>query len=101
MAELFYTTIENQKRQDGSFGLLYDHFEGEVDGISARKRALSKFYYICAAAAIAPIYTEVILKCSDGTTQADMVFDNQPEPEPEPDPDPETETETEEETSNE
>ena len=44
LGELFYTTIENQLRLDGKFGLLYDHFT-DLD------TAKAKFFTICAAAA--------------------------------------------------
>ena len=44
-SSVFYTTVENQLRNDGSYGLLYDHFEDE-------SRALAKYYTILAAAAV-------------------------------------------------
>ena len=75
---MFYTTIENQKRADGSFGLLYDHFEGEANGLSAEKRAYAKFYTICSSACTAPIHTEVFIIRSDGAVMEDKVFDNLP-----------------------
>ena len=48
MQEAFYTTIENQLREDGTYGLLYDHF-------SDKNQALAKFFTICAAAAVSGI----------------------------------------------
>ena len=48
MQEAFYTTIENQLREDGTYGLLYDHF-------SDKYQALAKFFTICAAAAVSGI----------------------------------------------
>ena len=44
----FYTTIENQLRNNGTYGLLYDHFND-------KNAALAKFFTICAAAAISNI----------------------------------------------
>jgi len=76
MNEVFYTTIENQKRADGSFGLLYDHFEGEVNGLSAEQRAYAKFYTICASATTAEIYTGVMLVRSDGVIVENKVFNH-------------------------
>jgi len=72
--DYFYTTIENQKRADGSFGLLYDHFHGE----DAESRAFSKFYTICAAASTANIYTDVIIIRSDGVILDSKLFDRLP-----------------------
>ena len=48
MVQTFYTTIENQLRSDGSYGVLYDHF-------TDRNAAEAKFYTICAAAAVSEI----------------------------------------------
>ena len=44
----FYTTVENQYRSDGSFGLLFDHFWD-------KNAAYAKFFTICAAAAVSEI----------------------------------------------
>lgn len=44
----FYTTIENQYRSDGSYGLLYDHF-------TDKNAAYAKYFTICAAAAVSEI----------------------------------------------
>lgn len=52
---MFYTTIENQKRNDGSYGLLYDHFYEEEGKAPAKDRAYAKFYTICAAASLSDI----------------------------------------------
>lgn len=76
----FYTTIENQIREDGSKGLLYDHFEDE-------NRAYAKYYTVCAAAAMSgiPYHSAHIIR-SDGIMIEGKVFDrrsDEPEPEPE------------------
>ena len=82
---IFYTTIENQVRSDGSFGLLYDHFTS-VD------QAYAKLYTILAAAAVSeiPYHAGFILR-SDGVMMEGKVFDRRPisNPEPEPTPEPE------------
>lgn len=65
----FYTTIENQLREDGSRGLLYDHF----DDLNA---ALAKYYTICAAAAVSDIpYHAAHLLASGGAIVEQRVFD--------------------------
>ena len=89
---MFYTTIENQVREDGSRGLLYDHFEDE-------SQALAKYYTICAAAAVSGIpYHSAHLLASDGRMIRQEIFDRRvaPEPEPDPEPTPEPEEGTEE-----
>ena len=66
---MFYTTIENQLRLDGSRGLLYDHFDDE-------KQAMAKFYTICAAAAVSDIpYHSAHLLASDGRMIRQEIFD--------------------------
>lgn len=78
----FYTTIENQVRNDGSKGLLYDHFD-------TYEAALAKLYTILAAAAVSeiPFHSGHILR-SDGIMTDGRVFDRRtsvtPQPEPEP-----------------
>lgn len=65
----FYTTIENQYRNDGSFGLLYDHFTDE-------SAAWAKLYTVLAAAAVSDIpFHEGILLRSDGVFLEDRIFD--------------------------
>lgn len=65
----FYTTIENQVRDDGTRGLLYDHFDD-------LNQALAKYYTVCAAAAISQIpYHAAHLLHSDGYTIEQRVFD--------------------------
>lgn len=82
---LFFTTIENQLRDDGSRGLLYDHFEDE-------SQALAKYYTICAAAAVSGIpYHSAHLLASDGRMIRQEIFERIPEPEPEPASEPEEE----------
>lgn len=74
---VFYTTVENQVRNDGSKGLLYDHFED----INA---AYAKFYTILAAAAVSDIpYHAGFLIRDDGIMLEGKVFDRRTESEPE------------------
>ncbi len=75
----FYTTIENQVRNDGSKGLLYDHF----DSLDV---ALQKYYTILAAAAVSeiPYHSGHIIR-SDGVMIYGQVFDRRNVNEPEPD----------------
>lgn len=79
--ETFYTTIENQVRNDGSKGLLYDHYEDE-------NAAYAKYYTVCAAAAVSEIpYHSAHLIRSDGIMIEGKVFDRRsddPEPNEEP-----------------
>lgn len=72
----FYTTIENQLRSDGSYGLLYDHFY-EIEGQApALARAQSKYHTICAAAAISEIpYHAAYLLQSDGSVLEEGIWD--------------------------
>ena len=66
---VFYTTIENQQRLDGGYGLLYDHFEDET-------AAYAKYYTILAAAAVSDIpYHAAYIIRSDGITIEGKVFD--------------------------
>lgn len=68
-----YTTIENQIRNDGSKGLLYDHFE-DLD------RALAKFFTVCAAAAVSEIpYHSAHIIRSDGVMIEGRVWDRRGE----------------------
>lgn len=77
-SSVFYTTVENQLRNDGSFGLLYDHFEDE-------SHALAKYYTILAAAAVSAIpYHAGYLIRSDGVTIEGRVFDRRVAPVIEP-----------------
>ena len=77
---IFYTTVENQVRNDGSFGLLYDHF-------TDANRAYAKFYTILAAAAVSEIpYHSGMLIRSDGITMEGKVFDRRVNAEPSPEP---------------
>ena len=70
MNNYFYTTLENQLREDGSYGLLYDHYDN-------LKSALAKFYTVCAAAINSdlPYHSAHILR-SDGVLIESKVFDN-------------------------
>lgn len=77
---MFYTTLENQLREDGSYGLLYDHFTDE-------DQAKAKFFTICAAAAVSGIpYHSAHLLASDGRMIRQEIFDRRVAPEPEPTP---------------
>lgn len=80
-----YTTIENQFRSDGTFGLLYDHF-------SDLARAEAKYFTICAAAAVSelPYHSAHILR-SDGVLIEGHVWDRRVPPTPDPEPESETE----------
>lgn len=70
----FYTTIENQLRADGSYGLLYDHFTDE-------NAAYAKLYTILAAAAVSGIpYHSGHIYRSDGILIDGKVFDRREEP---------------------
>ena len=74
----FYTTLENQVRNDGSKGLLYDHF----DNLNA---ALAKYYTVCAAAAVSEIpYHAAAIMRDDGVIIEGRVFDRRTTPQPEP-----------------
>ena len=65
----FYTTIENQIRTDGSYGLLYDHFDTE-------NAAYAKYYTILAAAAVSEIpYHAAYIIRDDGITIEGKVSD--------------------------
>lgn len=69
----FYTTIENQLREDGSYGLLYDHFT-DLDAAKA------KFFTICAAAAVSEIpYHAATLLESSGIIVKQEIFDRRTE----------------------
>lgn len=73
----FYTTIENQVRNDGSKGLLYDHYENV-------NQAYAKYYTILAAAAVSEIpYHAGYLIRDDGIMIEGRVFDRRTTPEPE------------------
>lgn len=86
----FYTTLENQIRNDGSKGLLYDHFT-ELD------LAKAKYHTICAAAAVSGIpYHSAHLLQDDGRMVKQEIFDRRVIPAPEPTPTPEPEPEPEE-----
>lgn len=65
----FYTTVENQVRNDESMGLLYDHF-------TDLNAALAKYYTICAAAATSeiPYHSAAIIR-DDGIMIEGRVFD--------------------------
>ena len=74
--ETFYTTIENQGRNDG-FGLLYDHF-------TDLNQAYAKLYTILAAAAVSDIpYHAGLLIRDDGVLLEGKVFDRRSQEESE------------------
>lgn len=68
-----YTTIENQIREDGSYGLLYDHF-------TDYNAALAKLYTILATAAVSgiPYHSGHVLR-DDGIITDGRVFDRRVE----------------------
>lgn len=69
---MFYTCLENQLREDGTFGLLYDHFD-------TLEAALAKFYTVCAAAAVSEIpYHAAALWSYDGRLIKQEIFDRRP-----------------------
>lgn len=66
---VFYTTVENQVRTDGSRGLLYDHFD-------SYDAAIAKYFTICAAAAKSEIpYHSAHIIRDDGVMIEGRVFD--------------------------
>ena len=71
-----YTTLENQIRNDGSKGLLYDHYT-DYDA------AMAKFFTVCAAAAVSeiPYHSAHVLR-SDGIMIEGRVWDRRVESEP-------------------
>lgn len=77
---VFYTTIENQIRADGSKGLLYDHF----DDLNLAK---AKWHSICMAVNTSkiPYHSAHILR-SDGVVICNEVNDQRETPEPTPEP---------------
>lgn len=73
MPEYFYTTLENQVRSDGSYGLLYNHY-------TDLNQAYAKLYYILAAAATSGIpYHSGHIYRSDGLLIDGRVFDRRAE----------------------
>ena len=73
MAEVFYTTLENQVRPNGSKGLLYDHYTDE-------NAAYAKLYTILAAAAVSDCtYHSGHIMRSDGIIIDGKVFDRRTE----------------------
>ena len=75
---VFYTTIENQIRSDGSRGLLYDHFDNELD-------AEEKFHQVAAIAVKSGIpYHSIHVLRSDGVIVEDRVYDRRPSTTTEP-----------------
>lgn len=77
MDGVFYTTLENQVRQDGSYGMLFDHFTD----INA---AYAKLYSILAEAAVSDIpYHSAHIMRSDGILIEGRVFDRREPEEPE------------------
>lgn len=71
--DVFYTTIENQLRADGSRGLLYDHY----DNLNA---AMAKYYTVCAAAAVSELpYHSAHILDSNGMIVRQEIFDRRTE----------------------
>lgn len=76
----FYTTVENQKRLDGTYGLLFDHFEEEEGLQPALARAQAKYHTVCAAAALSEIpYHSAYLIRSDGVVLEEGIWDRREE----------------------
>ena len=73
--ERIYTTIENQVRDDGSKGLLYDHY-------TDYNAALAQLYAILQAAAVSnlPYHAGFIIR-DDGIMTDGRVFDRRTEEE--------------------
>ncbi len=68
-----YTTIENQIREDGSYGLLYDHF-------TDYNEAVAKFGTVLASAAKSGIpYHSIHVLRDDGIITDGRVFDRRTE----------------------
>lgn len=68
-----YTTIENQIREDGSKGLLYDHF-------TDYNEAIAKFGTVLAAAALSGLpYHSIHILRDDGIITDGRVFDRRTE----------------------
>lgn len=66
---MFYTTIENQLRNDGSYGLLYNHYENIDD-------AYAKLYSVLAEAAKSGIpYHSCHIMADNGVLIEGRVFD--------------------------
>lgn len=101
MKTVFFTTVENQLRDNGSFGLLYDHFTAEQYGSekAAKEEAEAKYFTICAAAAKSGIpYHEALLLQSDMGIIRQETYDrrtNKPEETEQPQEEPATEPENE------
>ena len=75
-APYFYTTVENQLRSDGSYGLLFDHYYEQEGQLPALARAQSKYHTICAAAAVSEIpYHAGFLIRSDGSVLEEGIWD--------------------------
>lgn len=73
MGNLFYTVIENQGFSNGTFALLFNHYTDE-------NQAYSKYYTICAAAALSEIpYHAAHLLRSDGNVSEYRVWDRRNE----------------------
>lgn len=86
-APYFYTSLENQIRDDGSQGLLYQHYLPEDDETPEQlyERALAKLYTVLAAAAVSKLpYHSGHLYRSDGLLVDGRVFDRRVAPDPEP-----------------
>ena len=75
--EIFYTCLENQLRDDGTRGLLYDHYTDEA-------AALAKYFTVCSAAALSGIpYHAAAIWTSDSRLYRQEIFDRRAQPQPE------------------
>ena len=80
MAEYFYTTIEVQQGNDGTFSTLSQCYKEEEGQISAHDRAASAYHLACSSAVLSKIpYHAVYLLRSDGAMPEEMVCDRRTE----------------------
>ena len=79
MDDYFYTTIEVQKRNDGSYGVLTDNYYEEEGKDPAYNRAEAKYHAICSEAALSGIpYHAAYLLRSDGSVKDESIYDRRP-----------------------
>lgn len=77
--QYFYTTVEVQKRLDGTYSVLWDNFYEEENKKPAQARAEAKYHAICTEAALSdiPYHAAYILR-SDGATTLVSIYDRRP-----------------------
>lgn len=76
MVAYFYTTVEVQKRTDGSYGVLTDNFYEEENKLPAVNRAEAKYHAICTEAAVSaiPYHAAYVLR-NDGFVHLMSIWD--------------------------